>query len=111
VNVATRIQQEAEPDSICASGVFFDNIRRNSPFAFDDLGERRLKNLAEPIRIYRLREKMARHRLQSTPTRAPPAGEKRPLSLAVSVESEFIARSRRLSSRALARSLRPMGQG
>jgi class 3 adenylate cyclase len=44
VNVATRIQQEAEPDSICISGVFFDNIRRNSPFAFDDLGERRFKN-------------------------------------------------------------------
>ena len=58
VNVAARIQQEAEPDSICVSGVFFDNIRRNSPFAFEDLGERRLKNLSEPIRIYRLREEM-----------------------------------------------------
>jgi len=83
VNVATRIQQEAEPDSICVSGTFFDNIRRNSPFAFEDLGERRLKNLSEPIRIYRLREELARHRLQSAPTRVPPAGEKRPLSLAV----------------------------
>ena len=40
VNVATRIQQEAEPDSICVSGVFFDNIRRNSPFIFEDLGTR-----------------------------------------------------------------------
>ncbi|WP_162820729.1 tetratricopeptide repeat protein [Microvirga calopogonii] len=83
VNVATRIQQEAEPDSICVSGTFFDNIRRNSPFAFDDLGERRLKNLSEPIRIYCLREELARHRLQSAPTRTPTAGEKRPLSLAV----------------------------
>ncbi|HZH09864.1 MAG TPA: adenylate/guanylate cyclase domain-containing protein [Microvirga sp.] len=83
VNVATRIQQEAEPDSICVSGTFFDNIRRNSPFAFEDLGERRLKNLSEPIRIYRLREELARHRLQSAPTRVPPAGGKRPLSLAV----------------------------
>ncbi|KLK91482.1 hypothetical protein AA309_19695 [Microvirga vignae] len=83
VNVATRIQQEAEPDSICVSGTFFDNIRRNSPLAFEDLGERRLKNLSEPIRIYRVREEMARHRLQSAPTRVPTAGEKRPLSLAV----------------------------
>ena len=48
VNVASRIQQEADPDSICVSGVFFDHVRRNSPFAFDDLGERRLKNLSEP---------------------------------------------------------------
>jgi adenylate cyclase len=83
VNVAARIQQEAEPDSICVSGTFFDNIRRNSPFAFEDLGERHLKNLSEPIRIYRLREEIARHRLQSAPTRVPSAGAKRPLSLAI----------------------------
>jgi adenylate cyclase len=83
VNVASRIQQEADPDSICVSGVFFDHVRRNSPFAFDDLGERRLKNLSEPIRIYRLREELARHRLQTAPTRTPAAVERRPLSLAV----------------------------
>jgi class 3 adenylate cyclase/TolB-like protein len=83
VNVAARLQQAAEPDSICVSGAFFDNIRRNSPFAFEDLGEQHLKNLSEPIHIYRLREEMARHRLQSAPTRVPTAGEKRPLSLAV----------------------------
>ncbi len=83
VNVATRIQQEAEPDSICVSGVFFDNIRRNSPFIFEDLGPRRLKNLSEPIRIYRLREEIARHRLQSAPNRTRAAGEKRPCSVAV----------------------------
>jgi adenylate cyclase len=83
VNVATRIQQEAEPDSICVSGVFFDNIRRNSPFIFEDLGPRRLKNLSEPIRIYRLREEIARHRLQSAPNRTQATGEKRPCSVAV----------------------------
>ncbi len=83
VNVATRIQQEAEPDSICVSGIFFDHIRRNSPFIFDDLGTRRLKNLSEPIRIYRLREEIARHRLQTAPTRTQVSGEKRPCSVAV----------------------------
>jgi class 3 adenylate cyclase/TolB-like protein/Flp pilus assembly protein TadD len=83
VNVATRIQQAAEPDSIYISGVFFDNIRRNSPFAFDDLGDHRFKNLSEPVRVYRVREEMARHRLQSAPTRTRAAGEKRPSSIAV----------------------------
>ncbi|WP_262273502.1 adenylate/guanylate cyclase domain-containing protein [Microvirga yunnanensis] len=83
VNVAARIQQEADPDSVFASAAFFDSIRRNAPFAFDDLGERHLKNLSEPIRIYRLREEMARHRLQSAPTRMRDAEVKRPLSLAV----------------------------
>ncbi len=83
VNVATRIQQEAEPDSICISGVFFDNIRRNSPFAFDDLGERRFKNLSEPVRVYRFREEIERRRLQSAPTRTKATSEKRPSSIAV----------------------------
>jgi class 3 adenylate cyclase/TolB-like protein len=83
VNVAARLQQEAEPGSICISGIFFDNIRRNSPFAFDDLGERRFKNLSEPVRVYRFREEIARHRLQSAPTRTKAAGEKRPASIAV----------------------------
>lgn len=83
VNVAARLQQAAEPDTIYVSGAFFDHIRRNSPFVFEDLGERHLKNLSQPIRIYRLREEMARHRLQSAPTRIPVTGEKRALSLAV----------------------------
>ena len=83
VNVATRIQQEAEPDSICVSGVFFDNIRRNSPFIFEDLGTRCLKNLSEPLRVYRLREESARHRLQTAPTRTQATREKRPCSVAV----------------------------
>jgi TolB-like protein/Flp pilus assembly protein TadD len=83
VNVASRIQQEAEPDSICISGVFFDNIRRNSPFAFDDLGERRFKNLSEPVRVYRFREEIERRRLQSAPTRTKATSEKRPSSIAV----------------------------
>ena len=83
VNVAARIQQDAEPDTICVSGVFFDNIRRNSPFHFDDLGERNFKNMAEPIHIYRLRGEMASHRMQSAPTRTKAVGEKRPSSVAV----------------------------
>jgi class 3 adenylate cyclase/TolB-like protein/tetratricopeptide (TPR) repeat protein len=83
VNVATRIQQEAEPDSICVSGVFFDNIYRNSPFIFEDLGTRCLKNLSKPLRVYRLREESARHRLQTAPTRTQAIRDKRPCSIAV----------------------------
>ncbi|WP_087003218.1 adenylate/guanylate cyclase domain-containing protein [Rhizobium sullae] len=83
VNVAARIQQVAEPDCICVSGAFFDNIRRNSPFVFEDVGDRHLKNLSEPVHIYKLLDEIARHRLQSAPTRIQTVGEKRPLSLAV----------------------------
>ena len=50
VNLAARIQQAAAPGSVWVSGVLFDHIRRNSPFIFDDLGERRFNNLSEPVR-------------------------------------------------------------
>jgi class 3 adenylate cyclase/TolB-like protein len=83
VNVAARIQQTAEPDSICVSGPFFENIKRNSPYLFEDLGERRLKNMTDPIRLYKVRAEMPPYRLQVAPTRAPAQGEKRPASIAV----------------------------
>src|SRR4051812_30554862 len=64
VNSAAHMQQDADPDSICVSGAFFDNIPHNSPFGFENLGERHLKNPSEPIRVYRVREELARHRLK-----------------------------------------------
>jgi class 3 adenylate cyclase/TolB-like protein len=83
VNLAARLQQAAEPGAVWVSGVLFDHIRRNSPFSFDDLGERRFKNLSEPIRIYRVRGEMGAHRLQSAPTKSSGDARKRPSSMAV----------------------------
>jgi class 3 adenylate cyclase/TolB-like protein len=83
VNLAARIQQAAAPGTVWVSGVLFDHIRRNSPFAFDDLGERRFKNLAEPIRVYQVRGEMGAHRLQSAPTRSSGDVKKRPSSVAI----------------------------
>lgn len=77
VNVAARIQQSAQPNAICVSQSLFDQIKRNSPFTFESLGEQRFKNLSEPMRIYRLRGHMGNHRLQSAPTRSS-AAEPRP---------------------------------
>jgi adenylate cyclase len=37
VNLATRIEQAAEPDNILVSGVLFDNVRRNSPCHVHDM--------------------------------------------------------------------------
>ena len=65
------------------SGVLFDHVRRNSPFAFDDLGERQFKNLSEPIRVYQVRGEMGAHRFQSAPTRSSSDRGKRPSSLAI----------------------------
>ena len=40
INLTARLQQAAAPGSVWISGTLFEQIRRNSPFAFDDLGER-----------------------------------------------------------------------
>jgi class 3 adenylate cyclase/TolB-like protein len=83
VNLTARIQQTAAPGAVWVSGVLFDHIRRNSPFAFDDLGERRFKNLSEPIRIYQVRGEIGAHRLQSAPTKSSSNAKKRPSSVAI----------------------------
>src|SRR5512143_4140210 len=64
VNLAARIQQAAEPGTIDLSGVLFEQIRRTSPYDFDDRGAQRFRNIADPVRVYRLRGEMRRHRYQ-----------------------------------------------
>ncbi len=83
VNLAARVQQNAEPDAIDISAALFEQIRRNSPYAFDDLGERRFHNIGEPVRVYRLRGEIERHVYQIAPTQAATSRTRRPHSLAV----------------------------
>src|SRR6266849_1874197 len=54
VNVAARLEALAEPGGICVSRVVRDQVRDKLDFAFDDLGERQVKNIARPVRIYRI---------------------------------------------------------
>src|SRR6266851_314872 len=54
VNVAARLEALAEPGGICVSRVVRDQVRDKVDFAFEDLGERQVKNIARPIRVYRI---------------------------------------------------------
>jgi adenylate cyclase len=83
VNLTARLQQGAAPGAIWVSGSLFDQVRRNSPFIFDDLGERTFKNLSEPVRVYQIRGEIGPHRLLATPTRQAGNNAKQPSSLAV----------------------------
>jgi adenylate cyclase len=56
VNVAARLEALAEPGGICVSRVVRDQVRDKLDFAFDDLGEQQVKNIARPVRIYRVRD-------------------------------------------------------
>src|SRR5215468_624797 len=55
VNVAARVENECEPGGVCLSGNAFEQVRGKTGFAFDDLGERSLKNIDRPVRLYAAR--------------------------------------------------------
>src|SRR5215472_9879230 len=54
VNVAARLEALAEPGGICISRMVRDQIRDKLAYSFDDLGEQSVKNIARPVRIYKL---------------------------------------------------------
>jgi len=52
VNVASRLEAIAEPGGICVSHACYMPSKCRFPVYFTDLGEQRLKNIAEPVRAY-----------------------------------------------------------
>src|SRR6266478_3821922 len=55
VNVAARLENLAEPGGICVSGRVQEDARGKLDIAFEDAGEQQLKNIAWPVRMYRIR--------------------------------------------------------
>ncbi len=54
VNVAARLQQLAEPGDICVSGKVAKEVEKKLAFGFESLGEQHVKNIAEPVSVYRV---------------------------------------------------------
>jgi TolB-like protein/class 3 adenylate cyclase/Tfp pilus assembly protein PilF len=54
VNIAARLEALAEPGGICLSGAVRDQIGSRLPVAFAPLGEQRVKNIAEPVRAFKV---------------------------------------------------------
>jgi adenylate cyclase len=54
VNIAARLEALAEPGGICLSGAVRDQVGTRLPVAFTPLGEQRVKNIAEPVRAFRV---------------------------------------------------------
>jgi class 3 adenylate cyclase len=52
VNVAARLQSAAAPGGICISGSVYDQIRNKLTLGFEPLGERRFKNIPQPVRTF-----------------------------------------------------------
>src|SRR5438132_2813965 len=54
VNVAARLEALAEPDGICVSRMVRDQVRDKITIPFEDMGEQQVKNIARPVRAYRV---------------------------------------------------------
>jgi adenylate cyclase len=54
VNVAARLEALAEPGGICVSRVVRDQVCDKLDVAFEDRGERQVKNIARPVHVYRI---------------------------------------------------------
>jgi TolB-like protein/class 3 adenylate cyclase/tetratricopeptide (TPR) repeat protein len=54
VNVAARLEALAEPGGICVSARVQEDAAGRLDLSFDDLGEQNLKNIARPIRVFRV---------------------------------------------------------
>jgi adenylate cyclase len=55
VNIAARLQGLADPGGVMVSGTVYDHLQGKLDIALDFLGERQVKNVARPVRIYRVR--------------------------------------------------------
>ncbi|KUJ80838.1 hypothetical protein AVO45_07360 [Ruegeria marisrubri] len=52
VNQAARLQEIADPGGVCVSGAVYEQVKGKVGQEFADLGHRKLKNVAEPVRVY-----------------------------------------------------------
>src|SRR5713101_8364499 len=55
VNIAARLEGLAEPGGICVSARVQEDAGGKLDLAFEDMGEQALKNIARPVRVYRVR--------------------------------------------------------
>jgi TolB-like protein len=72
INIAARLEGLAEPGGICVSGTVGDHIGTKLPVRYIDLGEQQVKNIAQPIKAYRIRN-------ETSPAATPAIGSSLPL--------------------------------
>jgi TolB-like protein len=80
VNVAARLESIAEPGGICISEKVHQEIRAKIDLRYRDVGPQQLKNIAEPVRVYRI--ELAQLTVSGPQTKAPLALPDKP-SIAV----------------------------
>jgi TolB-like protein/class 3 adenylate cyclase/Tfp pilus assembly protein PilF len=74
VNIAARLEGIAEPGEIFLSNAAYEQVRDKIDAAFADLGEKELKNIARPVRVFAFSAAAAPHRATLRVASPPPAG-------------------------------------
>ena len=59
VNIAARLESIADPGGICISSAAYDQVHKKLSLDVTDLGPQSLKNIAEPVRVYRFATKQS----------------------------------------------------
>lgn len=54
VNIAARIEGLADPGSVCISRSIYDQVKKKLAVGFEYLGEQSVKNISDPVRVYKL---------------------------------------------------------
>ncbi len=54
VNIAARVEGLAEGGGICISGIVYDSVKNKLSLNYESLGEHIVKNIKEPVRVYRM---------------------------------------------------------
>ena len=96
VNIAARLEGLADPGGICISRGIHDHVMKKLPFEFEDLGEQTVKNIAQPVRVYRLLLDERASESRSSPAATPaPDGEADIPSLSEGEPDAVVFRARR----------------
>jgi adenylate cyclase len=73
VNIAARLEAMAEPGGICISHAVLTQTRGKLDFPVEDLGDQTLKNIAQPIHVFRVVARPSRPHAGETPAVQPAA--------------------------------------
>ena len=87
VNIAARMESLAEGGGICLAGTAYDQVEGKLPLGYDYLGEHAVKNIARPVRVYRLRLEPG---AASQPPRWRPSGRRRRVSTMVALVAVLV---------------------
>ncbi len=72
VNVAARLEGLAEPGGVCVSGTVHEHVAGKLDLDFEDMGSQEVKNIAEPVRVWRWAANTGARALGPAMTVAPP---------------------------------------